>query len=317
MKHLSIYTKYIKYYNIIILKSKLQNRKRLKKSNPDYTYYENHHILPKSIFPEYKNLRTNKWNSVLLTAREHFICHILLWKHYKSIKYTDGEIKMSMALKRLAYDGKHNSRKYESLKINIKFTDEHKKNIGLSSKGRINTRKGIYNYSSKTWQNKFKRLRKKYNIKYINQNNNIKIIKFYIYTPEDRLKNSLSRKGNTLANDTKRKISNSNKGIKNHFYGKHHTYEQKEKWKIDRKNTQNESKNHNAKQINIYDDKDNLIYECYGTFAKVCKEYNLPMNAFHNSYKNKGSRLYNSSKAHPKEVYKKFKNWYALLKHTF
>ena len=135
MKPITTYTKYIKYYNIIILKSKLENRKKLKKTDSDYVYYENHHILPKSIFPEYKNLRTNKWNSVLLTAREHFICHILLWKHYKSIKYTDGEIKMSYALKRLTYDGKHNSKMYQYMKVRLSHTDETKRKISQSKMG--------------------------------------------------------------------------------------------------------------------------------------------------------------------------------------
>lgn len=42
-------------------------------------YYEFHHILPKSLFPQYARLRKNK---VALTAREHFICHKLLYKIY-------------------------------------------------------------------------------------------------------------------------------------------------------------------------------------------------------------------------------------------
>ena len=88
MKHLHNETKYLRYYNIIVLNSKFKNRTKLQKSNQDYVYYERHHILPASLFPEYKDLKDNKWNSVLLTAREHFICHILIWKHYKSTYYT-------------------------------------------------------------------------------------------------------------------------------------------------------------------------------------------------------------------------------------
>jgi hypothetical protein len=42
-------------------------------------YYEFHHILPKSIFPNWKNRTTN---IVPLTAREHFFCHQLLTKIY-------------------------------------------------------------------------------------------------------------------------------------------------------------------------------------------------------------------------------------------
>ena len=42
-------------------------------------YYERHHILPKSLFPNWKK---RKSNLVLLTAREHFFCHQLLTKVY-------------------------------------------------------------------------------------------------------------------------------------------------------------------------------------------------------------------------------------------
>lgn len=41
---------------------------------------ENHHILPKSIWPEYKDLLINDWNSSLLTLRQHFIAHYMLYK---------------------------------------------------------------------------------------------------------------------------------------------------------------------------------------------------------------------------------------------
>lgn len=50
------------------------------------TYTETHHICPKakSLFPEYKDLRENKWNAVRLTGHQHIFAHILLWKVYGS-----------------------------------------------------------------------------------------------------------------------------------------------------------------------------------------------------------------------------------------
>jgi hypothetical protein len=62
------------YYSIITF-AQQQNRKKLKRSNPAFLYYESHHVLPKAIFPEYKN---SKWNKVLLTGKEHHRCHQLL-----------------------------------------------------------------------------------------------------------------------------------------------------------------------------------------------------------------------------------------------
>lgn len=44
-------------------------------------YFEEHHIFPRSLFPEYKK---NKHNLVLLTAREHYIAHKLLCKIWPS-----------------------------------------------------------------------------------------------------------------------------------------------------------------------------------------------------------------------------------------
>jgi hypothetical protein len=46
-------------------------------------YYEKHHILPKSVFPEFSNLKINYWNGVVVTAREHFVLHKLLTKFTK------------------------------------------------------------------------------------------------------------------------------------------------------------------------------------------------------------------------------------------
>jgi len=51
------------------------------------TYMETHHICPKAhdMFPEYKDLRMHSWNAIALTARQHIIAHVLLWKAYPEI----------------------------------------------------------------------------------------------------------------------------------------------------------------------------------------------------------------------------------------
>ena len=65
------------------------------------TYTEKHHICPRSkdLFPEYSSLVDNPWNSAILTERQHFIAHWLLWKAYtwSGMSYafkcmTDGQI---------------------------------------------------------------------------------------------------------------------------------------------------------------------------------------------------------------------------------
>jgi hypothetical protein len=63
---------YQRIYNNIIENAKSQNRKK------GLTYYESHHIVPKSLGGSNK-----KENLVLLTPKEHFICHRLLIEIYK------------------------------------------------------------------------------------------------------------------------------------------------------------------------------------------------------------------------------------------
>lgn len=41
---------------------------------------ERHHILPRSLFPAYIDLKTNPWNEAKLTPRQHHIAHRLLAK---------------------------------------------------------------------------------------------------------------------------------------------------------------------------------------------------------------------------------------------
>jgi hypothetical protein len=83
--------KYTCIYYQIIVNALNQNRKLVKKDNINYIYYERHHILPRSVFPMYADLRLNKWNSVLLTAKEHFIVHALL------VRMTSGVSKIKLA----------------------------------------------------------------------------------------------------------------------------------------------------------------------------------------------------------------------------
>jgi len=71
-------------YNKIINKARFSNRRKLKKDSPNYIYYEAHHIIPKCLGGAGK---ASEWrhheNIVLLTPREHFICHWLLTEIYR------------------------------------------------------------------------------------------------------------------------------------------------------------------------------------------------------------------------------------------
>lgn len=123
MNYRHIYCKIISY-------AKSQNR-----TKDDGNYYERHHILPKSLFP---NWRLRKSNIVLLTPREHFFVHQLLTKIYPCSE-------MIYAYFLMSHNGKYRvtSRDYEKSKqlmgIEKKsqiFSEEHRRKISQSLKGR-------------------------------------------------------------------------------------------------------------------------------------------------------------------------------------
>jgi hypothetical protein len=78
---LSYKSKYERWYYNIIAKAKCQHR-----SKHDDTYYESHHIVPRSL-----GGKNTLDNLVFLTYREHVLCHWLLYK------FTQGEDKSKMA----------------------------------------------------------------------------------------------------------------------------------------------------------------------------------------------------------------------------
>lgn len=129
---------YQKMYKNIVERAKSQNRKKLKKTDVQYAYYENHHILPKCL-----DGTNDKDNLVLLTAREHFICHKLLVYIYPKNR------NLIYAYTLLAFNKKKerkiSSREYELAKSirKISLTAEIKKNISKGLKGRIPWNKGI------------------------------------------------------------------------------------------------------------------------------------------------------------------------------
>jgi hypothetical protein len=128
---------YLKNYNLYI-----EYVKTLKRNKNDGVYYELHHILPKSLGG--LNL---KENLVLLTAREHYLAHYLLWKIYKNKETAYAFHNMNTLNNKYK-----NSRLYEKIRIEVssiqsKFmkennpskkyplSQEHRKKIGDSQKG--------------------------------------------------------------------------------------------------------------------------------------------------------------------------------------
>lgn len=111
MKTIFLTNKYSRWYFNIIENATSLRRKKLKKTDKNYTYFELHHIIPRSL----GGLNHNS-NFVLLTPREHYVCHLLLTKMCRD----ESLYKMLCAFNRITNRNKNkevrNSRLYASLR---------------------------------------------------------------------------------------------------------------------------------------------------------------------------------------------------------
>lgn len=104
-----------KPHNVHYLKKYIRFIKQCQEKNNHYSgYIEHHHICPKAkdMFPEYSVFKEHPWNRVSLTARQHFVAHIMLWKAYKNRSTTMAAYYMTHVKNQ-----KINSRLYETLKV--------------------------------------------------------------------------------------------------------------------------------------------------------------------------------------------------------
>lgn len=127
MKNLFLDNKYTTWYNHIITSAKNKSRIKLRKNNPKYQYFEKHHIIPRSL-----NGTNDSENLVLLTPKEHYVCHLLLTKmciskiHKNKMLYAFNRTSQSVAKQKI------NSSMYQKLRI------EFSKMRSETSKGKLN-----------------------------------------------------------------------------------------------------------------------------------------------------------------------------------
>lgn len=115
---------YQKIYDDIIL-----NAQNLNRTRKDGTYYESHHIIPKCLGGLDEEI-----NRVLLTSKEHFLCHKLLTYIYTKNR------KIACAFHFMASNGRHknSARDYEyaielvrSLPVSQETIDKHKLSVPI------------------------------------------------------------------------------------------------------------------------------------------------------------------------------------------
>lgn len=236
-------------------------------------YFEKHHIVPK-----FDNGVDNKDNLVKLTAREHYIAHLLLLKIYKNGKSYfafKGMCNWKSPSQRRAY--KINSHLYSSLKGKYKHDEETIKKIKAANAGKklseehkkklsVSRKKGYADGSIE---------------KPIGEKNGMFGKKM---SEETCLKMSASRTGRKIKDTSNFKKS----GLDNA----------------------------QAKVIHIFNECNELMFISNGQFKQTCKENGLPYCSLGKSYNRNGERIF-MSKAGESQAIKndniQFKGWYAKI----
>jgi hypothetical protein len=138
---------YKKLYDAIIQNARSQNRERNK-----YSYYEEHHILPKC-----KGGSNDSSNLVLLSFREHFICHLLL------VKINQYDPKLVFALNALCQNERMTSRMYAKIRVlyinMLKNNKDWKTKIANTMCKKVWMKRGttnirVFDYEIETYKNK-------------------------------------------------------------------------------------------------------------------------------------------------------------------
>lgn len=198
------------YYNYMMYAKSL-NRKR-----GDGTYYELHHIYPKSIFPELKN---DKDNLVLLTAREHFLAHYLLCKIYSE---GPSHFKMLCAFNRMTKNTSKvesnlymNSRLFEKMKIELNEQRKEVSKVLMSDPQRrkqISERvKKYHQENPRQWTDEQKKqvsdtLKEKYKSDPKIRQHLSDVNKGKKHSEETKKKMSETRKGHLVSEETREKL---------------------------------------------------------------------------------------------------------------
>lgn len=233
-------------YNRII-----ENRKQNPLSKDEYG--ENHHIKPKSIYPE---LAKDLDNIVRLTAEEHFLCHYHLWKHYRD------ELKDKAASRKMCYAFNMMKRiiqKCNNIEMMSQLYAEVRKDLSEARKGQKHSEESRKKMSE-AHKNPSEETRRKMSEAHKNP------------SEETRKKMSNTHKGKKLSEEHKQKIREKHADVSgennpmhgrrkelNPWFGRKHSEETRKKMSESHKG----EKNHNYGKRWFTDGKNNVFrYNC-------------------------------------------------------
>lgn len=144
---------YQRIYNQIINQAREENRVKVKGG----VYYESHHIIPKCL-----GGNNSKKNLILLTAREHFICHLLLVEIYpenQKLQYAAWAFVNQIQNKNQQRHYKISGRVYERLKI-IAAENISKLHTGRKDSEEVRQKKSKAHTGKKLSEETLQKLRK-------------------------------------------------------------------------------------------------------------------------------------------------------------
>ena len=202
---------YKKHYDRLI-----ETRKILNRCKGNGNYYERHHVLPKSCGG------TNEENNlVLLTAKEHYIAHLLLIQCYDGVMKNKMRYAFAMMLRSNKYHERlYSASQYQRIREELslgcmgrKLSEETKKKIGDAGRG-------------KKYSNRKKRIYTDVELKRFSENGKNQII-----SDKEKERRRLFMLGRKLSDETKNKIREKAIGRPGPNLGKKRSEETIEKWK--------------------------------------------------------------------------------------
>ena len=149
---------YERHYNLLIARA--LPRKRFKKSDNRYIYYEQHHIVPDCFYLNRKRKGPPGWlpgnpddklNLALLTPEEHFLAHQLLVKIYpnnNSLVFALHMICICNSKKITIKEYGWIRRKNNELRSSFRYSNESRKKMSISASGKVRTEEHCKNLST-------------------------------------------------------------------------------------------------------------------------------------------------------------------------
>ena len=298
---------YQKIYNdLCFSRQKLRgSSKRLRKNEGDFTYYERHHIIPRSMGGS-----NEPENMVLLTHREHIIAHRLLHVIYP--EDSGMALALTLMLQLSVAQDEHGKRVISGNELSTKEAEEVRRLYSQAASGENNPRYGVV-VSEETKE----KIRQKALLNNKGEKNPRYGAKLSEETKDKIRQKALGRK---LSDETKRKIGDSQRGEKNHWFGKHLPEEVKRKM---RKPKSEETK---KKLSEAAKNRPPMSKETKEKITKAMKERPLP-EGFKNQWSKHTKKVINgegkvfNSRKEAAEFYKvnvnTIKNWIKSGKNGF